>query len=218
MDWSPSDVRQCLLNPKFRPRPRAKGSGGPLDPTGTLQACVALFHDTGRNTTAALERLEQTLQRESYRKPKNTAKADRARRMLTEYCRLASPDTRTAVRGNVRARVTIAGQRLPAGYDLVLHDPRGYVARTCVWSPTPRPFTMDELAVIANLALHGANDDFGLEDEPDVEIGPGFVAVQVAELAHGRLTEVSTSRANTAKAAVEALAQRASDHDESSDT
>jgi hypothetical protein len=213
MDWSPSDVRQCLLNPKFRPKPRAKGRGGPLDPTGTLQACVALFHDTGRDTAAALERLEKTLQLESYRKPKNTAKADRARRMLAEYCRLAAPDTRTAVKGNVRARVTIAGERLPAGYDVVLHDPRGYVARTCVWSPTPRPFVPDELAVIAHLVLYGADNDFGLDDGLYEDIGPGIAAVEIAELAHGRLTEIPAARAAARAAAVEALARRAATSD-----
>ena len=209
MDWSPSDVRQCLLNPKFRPKPRAKGSGGPLDPTGTLQACVALFHESGRDTGAALARLEQTLQRESYRKPANKAKADRARRMLAEYCRLAGPDPRTAVKGNVRARVVIAGERLPAGYDVVLHDPRGYVARTCVWSPTPRPFTQDELGIIAHLVLHGADGDFGLADGLYDDIGPGFAAVEVAELAHGRLTEVPAGNALARLAEVEALARRA---------
>lgn len=213
MDWSPSDVRQCLLNPKFRPKPRAKGSGGPLDPTGTLQACVVLFHDHDRDAAVALDRLEQTLQRESYRKPKNTAKADRARRLLTEYCRLAAPDSRTAAKGNVRARVMIAGQRLPAGYDVVLHDPRGYVARTCVWSPTPRPFAADELAVIAHLVLSGASGDFGLDDGLYDDVGPDFAAVEIAELAHGRLTEVPAARAAARRDAVEALARRAVDQD-----
>jgi hypothetical protein len=208
MDWSPHDLRQCLLNPAYRPKPRKKGSGGPLDPTGTLQACVVVFHESGRDARAAQARLEQTLQRESYRKPKNTAKADRARRMLAAYCRLAAPDTRTAVKGNVRARVTVAGERLPAGYDVVLHDPRGYVARTCVWSPTARPFTTGELAVIAYLVIRGAHVDFGADDGWE-DLGPGFAAVEIAELAHGTLTEVSAHDAAAHAATVAAIAGRA---------
>jgi hypothetical protein len=209
MDWSPHDLRQCLLNPAYRPKPRKKGSGGPLDPTGTLQACVVVFHDTGRDAAAARARLEQTLQRESYRKPKNTAKADRARRMLAEYCRLAGADERTAVKGNPRARVTVAGERLPAGYDIVLHDPRGYVARTCIWSPTARPFTADELGVVAHLVVRGARMDFGADDGLDDDLGPGFAAVEIAELAHGSLTEVTAHDAAARAVAVTAIAGRA---------
>jgi hypothetical protein len=128
--------------------------------------------------------------------------------MLAEYCRLAAPDTRTAVKGNVRARVTVSGERLPAGYDVVLHDPRGYVARTCIWSPTPRPFTTGELAVIAYLVVHGAQLDFGVVDDL-YDLGPGFAAVEVAELAHGTLTEVSAHDAAAAAGTVAAIAGRA---------
>src|SRR4051794_33468538 len=202
MDWSPHDLRQCLLDPTYRPKPRKKGNGGPLDPTGTLQAAVIVFHKReGGGGQAAMDRLETTLRGDAYRKPQHAPKAQRARHLLAAYCRLAANDGRTPVAGQPRTKVRVDGELLPAGYDLVLHDARGYVARTCIWSSTPRPFEERELQIMANLVVAAVRRDFGPDPEQptlpfklDIE-PPDVVGVEIFELAHERVTFISTDDA-----------------------
>lgn len=183
MRLSGYDLRQALIDPKYRlPAPGATRSMGP-NTSGSLRKAIRVFHEEGPD--AARSSLKASLSNYFAQPGAPSTQAANARSSLDTYIRLAAVDPREAFVPRSRTDVAVHDDSVAADVDVVLLDPNGYAGRVLLFGPTPQ-LTVAQLEIMAFAPVAALVDEF---DESSV------VGVDVWEVRRERITTVITAPA-----------------------
>lgn len=191
MRVSPGDLRSGLIDSGYAipsERPRMVGTH-----SQTTRA-VRVFHTDGEAASVAY--IDDTFSGPSWASGANATKARIAKQSFSNYRDRANADPRPAAVGEPRATIEVAGHTIAAGCDVVLLEPAGgHTGRLCLWSVIPRPFTTDELELLACPVVLALGNELGQDAVAGLEfymLRDNVTALVAAERALARIPELNT--------------------------
>jgi hypothetical protein len=129
MRVSPSDLRNAISDPSWRPPPTKTGL---QDPHSILTKGVKLFHT--ESPGVALSYVRRTLTSAKWQTSRMKTKSSNAIQAFENYCSRASTDPRPATIVDSAPAITLDEVTVAAPCNVVLMaDDGGYVGRLCIW-------------------------------------------------------------------------------------
>ncbi|WP_238015168.1 hypothetical protein KZZ52_01845 [Dactylosporangium sp. AC04546] len=194
MHISPGHIRNAITNSSYK-IPKLKGG---MSADGVLRKAIKVYHADG--VEDATHYVESALTKEFWRTGRGAPLAKHVRQDLDAYVHLAAPDHRVAATVSAKHPVRMGDHTVAADVDVLLHGGGNYVGRMAIAARQERPYTVEELALIAAAPLHG------LVDELEGGLFGGIVeAIEVWEL---RLARASLVARQDAEAAWPKLVER----------
>lgn len=147
MRVSAYDLRQAVLDPKYRPPAPGTPRAPMISTAGSLRKAIRTFHDDGE--AAARAALRDSLSNYFARPGRPQTQAALARQALDTYIRLSAEDDRDAFLPHGRVDAPVGADSVAGDVDAVLLDPAGYVGRLLLFGPIPQPLSDPQLEMLA---------------------------------------------------------------------